>query len=188
MNGIPKPLQLAHELVRRVVSVGDTVVDATVGNGHDTAFLAGLVGEEGKVVGFDIQQEACDSTWQRLVDGDLDGRCEIFCESHVRIADRVSSPVSAVLFNLGYLPGGDKTLTTEEHSTVEALTGACRVLAPHGLIAVMCYVGHAGGSDEACAVERWASELARESWRVFKYLAVNAPNDPPFLLVIERMR
>ena len=42
-------LPFARQLFSETVNAGETVVDATAGNGNDTLFLAELVGENGHV-------------------------------------------------------------------------------------------------------------------------------------------
>ena len=59
-------IKTAHQLASEAVAAGDVVMDATVGNGHDTLFLTSLVGAGGQVIGFDIQQQAIESATKRL--------------------------------------------------------------------------------------------------------------------------
>jgi 16S rRNA C1402 N4-methylase RsmH len=116
-------LEKAHEMIESSVGVGDMVVDATLGNGHDTLFLAQCVGPTGKVIGFDVQQAALDATRKRLlVAGIGESSFELHLESHVQILEYVPFGVSAVVFNLGYLPGADKSVITQVATTLEALT------------------------------------------------------------------
>ena len=97
---------LAADCLRQVVQPGDTVIDATLGNGHDTCMLAELVGENGRVIGFDVQPSAVESTRRALLEQGLLDRCELHCTGHQRIAEHVKVPVRAAVFNLGWLPGG----------------------------------------------------------------------------------
>lgn len=183
---LPKPLSLSHRFLEDVVKEGDTVVDATLGNGHDALYLAQLVGKSGRLIGFDVQRQALDVSAERL--GELLGRCELHCCGHEEIGERVTGPVAAVVFNLGYLPGADKELVTQTSTTSVAIEAALNLLRVGGVLSVMCYVGHEGGTEEGRAVRNLLRGLPRKQWRVFEYAAVNAPNDPPFLLVAERVR
>lgn len=187
MEALPKPLGLAHELLARKIATGDTVVDATMGNGHDTLFLATLVGEAGRVQAFDIQQQALISTRQRLEQAGVVARCSLHLRSHCEMSEVVETPVSAVVFNLGYLPGADKSCVTEVDQTMQAVANAMELLKPGGVISVMCYIGHDGGAREGQAVLDWARGLDRREWRCFRYEMLNAPNDPPFLVMVERI-
>lgn len=183
----------AHERIAGVVvcEAGDTVVDATLGNGHDTLFLAKAVGQRGKVIGFDIQEDALVATAQRLKsEGIGEDRYELHLKSHAEIARHVPVAVKAVMFNLGYLPGGDKAKITQMESTLIALSDAIDLLAPGGLMTVMCYPGHPGGDREAEAVRGFLnSQIAlssAEEWDVTLYQRQGASDTTPFLFVINR--
>ena len=58
-----RPLEMAHDFLAEVVTKEDIVVDATMGNGHDTLFLAKLAK---KVYAFDVQEQALEKTRDRL--------------------------------------------------------------------------------------------------------------------------
>ena len=148
--------QLAHEAVAEVLRAGERAVDATAGNGHDTLFLAQLVGEGGRVLAFDVQRAAIESAKARIGSAGLVDRVEFFQESHAGISRRVEPGVGAVMFNLGYLPGGDHGVITEAGETLKALDGASGVLRPGGVLTVVCYPGHEGGGEESRAVVAWA--------------------------------
>ena len=157
----PKSLtQLAHNVIRRVVQPGDTVIDATAGNGNDTQMLATLVEAAGCTIAIDIQQSAIDNTSDRLAKAGL--------TADLRLADHVSEltklqtsglRVKAVMFNLGYLPGSDKQITTAANSTRVAIQVASEMLLPGGTITITAYRGHIGGLEEAAIVEQWIAEL-----------------------------
>ncbi|MCU0797774.1 MAG: class I SAM-dependent methyltransferase [Akkermansiaceae bacterium] len=152
----------AHEVVAEVLREGDLSVDATAGNGHDTLFLAGLVGAAGRVIAIDLQAVAIESARARIEAAGLAGRVEFFQESHALLADRVAGGVGAVMFNLGYLPGADHEVITRKDETLVALEAARGVLRPGGVLTVVCYPGHPGGDDEASAVVDWAGEVGAE--------------------------
>jgi len=179
---------MAQMMVRDVVCVGDVVVDATLGNGHDALFLAGLVGDDGRVLGFDVQEAAVESSGKRLLGGGVDeDRFEFRCVGHERMREFVDGGVKAVMFNLGYLPSADKSVITQVGTTLEALEVASSLLEKGGVMTVMCYPGHEGGDVEAEAVVEWAKKLERKEWRVVRYGFLNAPNDPPFLVGFEKL-
>ena len=136
---LSRPMTCAHDWISRLVLPGDTGVDATAGNGHDTAGLARLVGPGGKVHAFDIQEEALRSARERLREEGLltDAVC-FHLTSHSRLAELVRGPVKAIMFNLGYLPGGDRNLITRTDSTLAALEQAVNLPAPDGILSVMC--------------------------------------------------
>ena len=150
-----KPLTgLAQEKIREHVRSGDTVVDATVGNGFDTCFLAGLVGSGGRVYGFDIQQRAIDSTRQRLSAADFTN-VELIADGHQRLSDYVDRPISGAMLNLGYLPKSDHLVITQPASTIAALDQLRERLRSGGVITILAYRGHVGGPEEAESVECW---------------------------------
>lgn len=161
----------AQQAVAEVLGTGMRAVDATVGNGHDTAFLARAVSPGGRVIGLDVQAVAIDATTRRLQAAGLREVVDLRLIGHQHLA-RVIPPdwpgtVAAVMFNLGYLPGSDKRVITRPDSTLLALTAATEVLGPSGLLSVLVYPGHSGGDAEAAAVEQWASSLA-DRWHVHR--------------------
>lgn len=165
--------QLAQEKVREVVRAGDTTVDATVGNGFDTCFLAQASQPGGSVMGFDIQQQAIESTSQRLAANGLHS-VTLKQTSHENLMSFVTSgSVAAVMFNLGYLPRGDHAVTTLAHSTVAAVESAVDALQHGGIMTVLCYRGHEGGKEEFQAVERLLTGYAD------RYDLERIDSDPP---------
>lgn len=156
--------ELAHRAVASRVSEGDCVVDATAGTGRDCLFLAEIVGEAGHVYAFDVQVEAVEMTRQRLARAGLMQRVSLINAGHERMEEHLSEEVrgriSAVMFNLGYLPGANHALTTMPETTVAALEASMRVLAQGGILSVLCYRGHEQGGGEYEAVLAWADSLA----------------------------
>lgn len=193
MPAFPKPIHLSHQFIREVLQSGDTVVDATLGNGHDALFLAKLVGERGVVYGFDVQEAAISSSCELMQRNEISSECYQFIHAgHETMKSYINSElgkeVSVIMFNLGYLPNADKSVITEEDTTLEALEQAIYLIKVGGLVSIMCYPGHEGGDREADAVRGWSSSLARENYRVAEYGLLNAPNNPPFLVLIEKIK
>ena len=186
----PKATEMAHRLVAERLFEGAVAVDATAGNGHDTLFLAERVGVSGVVYAFDVQRAALDETTRRLSGAGLDGRLRLCAAGHETMAELVDAghrgAVAVVMFNLGYLPGGDKTKTTQGETTVAALRQALELLAPGGLMTVACYPGHPAGAEEAGEVSRFLAGLAQGEFRVLRYGFENLVNAPPFLLAVEK--
>jgi ubiquinone/menaquinone biosynthesis C-methylase UbiE len=181
----PRPTALAQEILRPLIRPGDRVIDATAGNGHDTVFLAKCVGPEGTVLGFDVQEAALVSARARVGDA---AWVEFFHESHVNMGAHVAdNSVAVVMFNLGYLPGENHDLTTEEAETLSALEVAARLLKSGGALSVICYPGHPVGAAEAVAVEAWMTALAAGGWRVARYGAVGTRRPAPVLLVAGKL-
>ncbi len=164
-------------------------MDATCGNGHDTLFLARQVGPSGRVYAFDVQAAALRVTRERLASSDVLERATLFEQGHEAVQEAlptdVRGRVQAIMFNLGYLPGSDKTRITRPETTIPALDAALAVLAPGGVVTVVCYLGHPGGRDEAPAVEAWAEALDPHAYRALTCRPAN-PAEAPRLLIIQR--
>ena len=162
-----RPLTLlAQQAVAQVLRPGDLAIDATAGNGHDTVFLARQVGLQGKVYAFDIQPQALRNTAQRLRQHDVQATVQLIQAGHQQLDQylppSLPAPLSAAMFNLGYLPGSDKQVTTGAPGTLEALDKILQRLAPGGIISILAYRGHPGGKAETQAIEDWLDAHAHE--------------------------
>lgn len=180
------PVPLVHLLLRQFVRPGDNVVDATCGNGKDTLLLAELVGETGQVWAFDIQPEALDRTHQRLLETGLAGRVTLLGHGHEILASHVTAAVRTIVFNLGWLPGGDRSVVTKPATTLPALHAALALLVPGGLLLITCYPGHAGGDDETDAVLAWSQRLEAKNFHVWRMGQINVSTSAPFCLAIQK--
>ena len=177
---------LAADALMRIIRPGDRVIDATLGNGHDTCMLAELVGEQGRVYGFDIQEDAVARTREALREKDLLAWCELHAVGHEHVADYVTEPVRAAVFNLGWLPGGDKTVTTHWETTRLAV-GQCLTLLEKGGICTVCaYPGHAEGDRERHALGDWLSTLRPQEYNVLHSHFLNAGQGAPECFIIQR--
>ena len=177
---------IATDALRQVVRPGDTVIDATLGNGHDACFLADLVGDSGHVIGFDIQPEAVDRTALALTEAGLAARCELHAVGHEHMAAFVHDPVRAVCFNLGWLPGGDKRITTLWETTEKAVTAALALLLPGGICTVCAYPGHAAGDEERHELAAWLSALRPQEFNVLHHRFLNAGPGAPECFIIQK--
>ena len=177
-----KPLEMAHDFLAQVITKDDVVVDATMGNGHDTLFLAKLAKQ---VYAFDIQEQALEKTSQRLQEVGLTN-VELLLQGHETV-DQFVTEVKAAIFNLGYLPSADKNIITKPQTTIEALEKLCRMLIKGGRIAIMIYYGHEGGDIERDAVMDFVSQLPQQEYTATIYRTLNQINNPPFLVMIEKL-
>ncbi len=180
------PVTLSHLFLCSFIRDGDRAIDATCGNGHDTLLLASLVGNYGRVWGFDIQQQAITETVRRVTEANLSGRVTLLHTGHEEMARHVLSPVQVVLFNLGYRPGGDRTIITRPDTTVVALTLSLCLLSTGGIIIVTVYPGHEGGLAEQSAVENWAAGLDPHSFHCWRMGQTNVARNAPYLLFIQK--
>jgi predicted methyltransferase len=187
----PAVLSQAHNWVRAVIRPGDTAVDATVGNGHDTVFLAGCVGPTGRVVGFDIQPAALSKSHQTLVELGYQDRVNLVELGHQGMSSwfarhtAISRP-RAVMFNLGYLPGGDKAIITRTETTLAALRSALELVVAGGIITVVAYPGHVEGESETEAVIGWARSIPTGLASVAFYQFLNSSKPSPWLVAVSR--
>lgn len=179
----------AHHLISQVLQTGDIAIDATVGNGHDTEFLARQVGSTGLVYGFDIQDLALQNTALRLQRAQLTN-VQLFHASHSDMAQYIPEPhqnINAVMFNLGYLPKGDKQLITQSDSTLSALNSASQLLATHGIISVLAYTGHQGGLKETQSVVEWLKQLPNAQFHIEQHLSKLPSAVAPQLFIIKKL-
>ncbi|GAB4151120.1 MAG: class I SAM-dependent methyltransferase [Planctomycetaceae bacterium] len=169
----------AHDFLRPVLQAGDVAIDATAGNGHDTLFLAKLVGENGMVFAFDIQPDAIANTQQRL-DAHRLQNVQLLLANHQRLSKLIPrehhGKVKAAMFNLGYLPGSEKRIVTQPESTVAAFSQTLDLLSADGRMTVIAYPGHAGGRAETTAVREFLDEF-KDSDLVFEESVGNPDHD-----------
>ena len=177
---------LAADYIRRTLRGGDAAVDATMGNGADTQFLAELVGETGRVYGFDVQEEAVRRTKERLERQGLEGRARLFHCGHERMREHVQEAPQAVMFNLGWLPGAAHRLTTRTETTLKAVDQAARMIVPGGVVTVCIYPGHEEGLRELGALLEYAAGLDVRAFNVLHHRFLCAPPNTPQLILIQK--
>lgn len=185
---LERVLQYAQTLLKSAVDDGDIAVDATAGNGHDTLFLAELVGDDGFVYAFDVQKQAVDATLHRLLDHALEHRAIVLNDGHENVAKYVDKPVAGAIFNLGYLPGSDHEVITRPNTTIQALESLMKLLKIGGIIVLVIYHGHEGGKEERDEVIRFVSGLPQKYIHVLRYEFLNQKNDPPFIIALEKVK
>lgn len=154
----------AHDHVRTFLEEGDRVIDATAGNGRDTLFLARSVGPSGFVFAFDIQACALEKTKTMLLEKAAFEPVNLILDGHENMLKHVPQSwhkkVKAILFNLGYLPKGDKAITTCAQNTLKALEVSLKLLHPTGVLSIVAYPGHEEGKREAIVIEQWVKSLS----------------------------
>ena len=180
------PVPLAHLFLHNFVRDGYTAVDATCGNGHDTVLLARLVGAGGHLFGFDIQPQAIIETGRRLAEAGLSKRTTLLLAGHENLLKHVTGPVQVVLFNLGYLPGGDRAVITLPETTIAAMEQSLQIILPGGVVLATIYPGHGGGIDEQSRVEKWAAGLNPRSIHSWRMGQTNATSGAPYLLLMQK--
>lgn len=186
MGIIKRQVDIAHDYIRLVVKNGDVVVDATAGNGNDTLFLSKLVGGDGVVYSFDIQDVAINNTKNLLKKENRNAKVKLIKDSHANIKSYVNVKVKCVMFNLGYLPCGDHNVVTKSDSTITAIKSTLEILDGGGIVTIIIYYGHDGGEKEKNVVLDYISSLDTKRYIVQKIENINCTNDPPILIVIEK--
>ena len=181
-------LPFVHSLLKQALKPDARALDGTAGNGNDTLMLARSIGSGGKVWAFDVQEQALANTRMRLEEAGMADRVELILDGHENLATHIREPLDAAVFNFGWLPGGDKTRTTQAATSVAALSAAVSLLEESGLLVAVLYPGHEAGFAEAQAVEEWAAALPQQQFAVLKYVFTNRQNRPPYLLAIEKLR
>lgn len=176
-------LDLQKKFILSHLREGDLAVDFTMGNGHDTEFLSKTVGENGRVVAFDIQQLALDNTAKRLRESGCPENYRLILASHDRAPEFVTEPIKVGMFNLGYMPGsGNKALTTMRKTTLPAVANAVGMLGSDAILLVAVYPGHAEGEAEGRELEAYFSTLSRYRYCVGQFRMLNSPTSPYFMI------
>ena len=177
-----------HHFIKEHVQRGDCCIDATAGNGNDTQLLCELVGENGKVLAFDIQEMAVKHTKERLEKAGLINRAEVLLESHVNMKQYVrENSVSCIVFNFGYLPGGDHNLATKGETSIQAIHQGLNLLKKGGMMSLCIYSGGDSGFEERDAILEELKKLDTKQYLVVLSSYYNRPNHPPIPVLIIKL-
>ncbi|MFQ3223825.1 MAG: 16S rRNA C1402 N4-methylase RsmH [Lentimonas sp.] len=185
-------VDLAHDYLNAQLQRGDRALDATAGNGYDSECMATRVGPAGHVIAIDIQNTAISATRARLEAANCINQTELIVADHAQalqsLCEQYTQTISAITFNLGYLPGSDKSIQTEPESTVVALRAASELLKQNGLLLVTAYRGHDGGQAEASIVANWMQTIKSRGWSVDSHEpVVTSGRIPPILWVARKI-
>lgn len=187
LNSISKATSFVHYVLKGKINKGDTVVDATMGNGNDTLFLAEHVGPNGIVFSFDIQEIALDRTKKEIIDNKLgDYKIKLINDSHDTVENYVGDTVDLAMYNLGYLPQGDSSIITKASSTINSIKSVLKLLKPKGIISIIIYYGHEGGLNEKQQVLSFVEDLSNKDFIVMNCSYTNQNNNPPIIIFIEK--
>ena len=176
---------IAHMYFEKIVNDGDTIVDATCGNGHDTLFLAKL-NRTGKIYAFDIQEKAVENTKAVLEENGIEN-VTVIKDSHANMGEYVAEKINLAVFNLGYLPGADKSVTTTADSTVCAVKYAMENLSENGYVSICAYLGHEGAGEEFDALSEYLSSLKNREYNVSLTKHINRRSDSPVYILVEKL-
>ena len=177
-------LKLSHEYICANVNIGDTVVDATCGRGRDTLLLAHLVKENGSVFSFDIQSAALEEAHE-LIKKEALNNVTLINDSHHNLKNYVSS-AKCVVFNFGFLPGGDHSIFSKPETSIPAIDAALDIITEDGFISICSYYGGPNGFEERDAILSHLSKLDNKKYTVLCHNFLNRPNNPPIFIVVEK--
>ena len=179
---------ISHQYAKKVIKTGDIVVDATAGNGNDTLFLAEHVGENGHVYCFDIQKQALENTRKKIEEHNMQERVSCICDGHQNMDKYIEKTIKLVVFNLGYLPGGDHTIHTKPDTTIQAIEKTLDLICKNGLVIVVVYYGGDSGFEEKDALMQYLKQLDYKKYTVLMHNYINQVNCPPIAVCIEKIR
>lgn len=182
---ISNAVSLAKDYIARALSPGGIAVDATAGKGSDTVFLASLVGPAGLVYSFDIQKQALAETAANIKKNNL-VNVKLIKAGHEQLDLYIKEPIDAVMFNLGYLPGGNHSIVTTPQTSGMAVTKTLKMLKPGGIMTIVLYTGHPGGNEEKEQLEDILYKLDQKEFHLLKVTYPNQKNNPPYLLVVQK--
>ena len=182
-------LDIIQKVIREHVQEGDLCIDATAGRGHDTAFLSELVGPTGKVLAFDIQEDAVNSTRALLEERGFSDRAEVFLESHSEMK-KYAEPgtVSCITFNFGWLPKGDHNIFTKKETSIPAIETGLELLSDGGIMTLILYYGRETGFEEKDALLAYLPTIDSSKFTVVEMPFVNRSNCPPIPIIILKGR
>lgn len=170
--------ELSHYIIKNFSCNFNIAVDATLGNGYDTDFLSNNFL---KVYSFDIQQCAIKTYENKNINNVI-----LINDSHENFIKYINEKVNCIMYNLGFLPGGDKNITTKYESTLMSLESSLNIIDKGGLITIALYRGHEEGKKEENAVINFVQNLPKEKYGVMLHSFINRNNSAPFLIVIEK--
>ncbi len=153
-------------------------IDATLGNGYDTDFLSKVFN---KVYAFDVQKEAILNYKEKNIEN-----VSLILDSHENFDKYIKENVDCIVYNLGYLPGSDKSITTKKESTLKSLESGLNLLKENGLMIIALYSGHEEGKKEKKAVLSYCENLSNKKFGVIYQQFLNRTNNPPSLVIIEK--
>lgn len=184
MRSIPSHIEIAHFTFKKVLRGNDIVVDATLGNGYDTLHLLKNFSIK-KIFCFDIQKQALENTEKLLEENAVNNTpIEYIQDCHSKLDTFVKTPVSLMVYNLGYLPTGDKSLTTKTDTTLISLEKAVTLIKPGGLISVTCYPGHPEGKRELEEITSLVETLDQKNFSIYFYKSLY--EEAPCLILISK--
>ncbi|MBE6048300.1 MAG: rRNA methylase [Clostridium sp.] len=169
---------ISHSIIENFLENKNCAIDATLGNGHDTDFLKDNFN---KVYCFDIQENACNSYKEKNIENVV-----VINDSHSEFNKYIKENVDCIMYNLGFLPGGDKNITTMHESSLKSIKDGLELLTSGGIMTICIYTGHNEGKIEETCIMDFLRELPKNKFGVMEHRFINRKNNPPILVVIEK--
>lgn len=181
--------QYCHKQIECFCEGVELAIDATMGNGYDTLFLCRLLDSGGRIISFDIQEEALNNTKELLEKEGFSARAELILDSHENM-DKYAGSESAdlIIFNFGYLPGGDHSISTKPETSLNAVKKGLDILKNGGLMSLCIYSGGDSGFDEKNALLSYIKSLDRKKYTAIVHEYFNKPNNPPIPVIIKKSK
>ena len=176
--------EFCHRFLADYIKEGSCCIDATCGKGNDTEFLCRMAGESGKVYAFDIQEQAVEYTSDRLERAGYRDRAELYCKGHEHMTEYIQEKADVIMFNFGYLPGGDHSLATRPETSLQAVRQGLELLNAGGVMSLCIYSGGDTGYEEREALLDYLKDLDPRRWLVIMCSYFNRKNDPPLPVFI----
>ena len=170
---------IMHDIIKHNnIGENKVAIDATLGNGYDTDFLKDLFED---VYSFDVQEKATSSYKEKNIKN-----VNVILDSHENFNKYIKESVDCIVYNLGYLPGANKHITTKTDSTMKSIEIGLELLGVNGIMFIAMYPGHEEGAREKDSILKLAKSLNTKHFGVLYQEFINRPNNPPCLLVIEK--
>lgn len=185
-NKLYSVLELSRNIIECYIKEGMIVVDCTMGNGNDTLLLSKKVGDRGSVTSFDIQKLALDNTLLKLQQKQLSNRVNLILDGHENIDKYIDGKVDFIIYNLGYLPKGDKSITTNFKTTIKSVEKSLNIINENGIILLIVYPGHENGLLEKEKLDEYFNTIDQKKYNILKSEFINQVNNPPILYSIEK--
>ena len=169
---------ISHFIIKKFLENKNCAIDATLGNGHDTDFLKDNFN---KVYSFDIQEEACKNYKEKGYDNVV-----VIEDSHSEFEKYINEEVDCIMYNLGFLPGGNKEITTMHESSMKSIKDGLELLTSGGIMTICIYTGHNEGKIEETCIMKYLESLPKNKFGVMEHSFINRKNNPPKLVVVEK--
>ena len=182
---IKSVVEIANVFIKEGIKEGDTCLDLTMGNGNDTCLLAKLVGENGKVFSFDVQDLAIKNTKKLLKEKDIKN-VTLIQDTHSNVRKYVNENIKAAVYNLGFLPKSDKEVVTNADEVLSSLGDVLDMLEVGGFVTICSYLAHDGGKEEYTAIKMFLSDLDKSKYDIIHIAHFLRKSTSPKLIIIEK--